>query len=179
MYSDSDLIGGWMDDPWIAAHAVYEAPIGLPGYCCGLSGEPPPVVTEDPPGYVPPGYVPPGYVPPTIDPTCPPGFVRNVLGQCVPVCPPGQVADPNGRCIPPSTGACPPGYSMLPDGRCVTRATPPSIPRTCPPGYTLASDGNCYVRATPPTFPGQPTQPTCPPDHFYNAPTGTCVPYLY
>lgn len=92
------------------------------------------------------------------DPTeCPPGYVKNAVGECVPIddgCPPGHHRE-NGVCVP--TG-CPPGQH-LENGVCVPDE------QGCPPGYRLLN-GVCV--------PTGDIDDGCPPgQHKEN---GVCVP---
>lgn len=177
MYDDLDLLVDWQDDPWLAAAAIYEAPLGLPGYCCGA--QQPPGAPEQPPPYVPPPYqppvtCPPGYSlvdglcvppppPPTTQPECPPG-TQLYNGQCIPYIPPPPPPPP-----PPPGVDCPPGTTWDADRmQCLPPMQQPDP--TCPPGYAKNALGQCVRRAVnlPPT-----TRP-CPPGYSRTS-DGRCV----
>ena len=89
---------------------------------------------------------------------CPPGYVKNAAGECVPTtggggCPPGYVRNAEGVCEPVDDG-CPPGQHKV-NGVCVPVDG-------CPPGQHL-ENGECV-----------PDEQGCPPG--YRLLNGVCVP---
>ena len=168
-YGDLDQLASWMDDPWLAAAAVMEAPVGLPSYCCP-TGTP-----EQPPYNPPPGA------------TCPPGYQLLADGTCapppppppppsIPTCPPGTTMNSRGDCVPPyypppTTGDCPPGYVLRPiysqNGTNVVQVGTECVPAEtpCPPGWVRDPiTGQCIgILQTPPDKP--PPAAVCPPGY--------------
>ena len=80
--------------------------------------------------------------PAPLNTTCPTGYAKNNLGQCVrlsktPTCPSGTFRDSRGQCVRPAprTTTCPTGYSKDSQGNCFRQAQRPAprpVPRPAP-----------------------------------------------